>query len=408
MAGRRLRAGLAAGRRRPRTRRPQSSGLAAALALACALGSSGCTKAAPPAPPAVDVRVIEVGKQDVPVHSEWVGTTDGYINAQIRAKVQGYLLTKGYREGSTVKAGQLLYKLDPRQYQADLDKALGDLAQAKANLARSQLNEAKYQPLVAVGAVSRREYDDTVQEVRANEAAVEAAKGAVAAARLNLEWTTINSPVEGVAGITQAQIGDLISPATVMTTVSQVNPIKVYFPISEQEYLKFADGIERFRRTGDASTAPVLELILANGDVYPRQGKPSAVNRQVETQTGAIQVESLFDNPDNLLRPGQFARIRAVTETLTGALVVPQRAVQEVQGSYQLAVVKPDDTVQIRGVKVGPRYEALWVITDGVKAGERVIVEGLQKVRDGVKVQAKPYVEDAAGKPAAPAAPTSG
>jgi membrane fusion protein (multidrug efflux system) len=402
MAAGLLRAGRAAVWPWQRTCSRHGPVLVGALAVACALGSSGCGKPAPPPPQAVEVRVAEVAKQDVPVHSEWVGTTDGYINAQIRAKVQGYLLSKGYRDGSTVKAGQLLYQLDPRQYQADLDKALGDLAQAKANLQRSQLNEAKYRPLVEVGAVSRREYDDTVQEVRANEAAVEAAKGSVAAARLNVEWTRITSPVEGVAGITQAQIGDLISPATVMTTVSQVNPIKVYFPISEQEYLKFAEGIEHFRRTGDASTAPTLELILSNGDVYPHQGKPSAVNRQVEAQTGAIQIESLFDNPDNLLRPGQFARIQAVTETLTGALVVPQRAVQEVQGSHQVAVVMPDDTVQIRGVKVGPRYESLWVITDGVKASERVVVEGLQKVRDGVKVQAKPYVEDASGKPAAP------
>ena len=394
--------GPATARRRSALRRHAGAALVDAIVIACTLGVAACSKPPPPAPPATDVKVAEVGKQDVPVHSEWVGTTDGYINAQIRAKVQGYLLTKGYREGSTVKAGQLLYQLDPRQYQADLDKAKGDLAQAKANLQRSQLNEAKYRPLVALGAVSRREYDDTVQEVRANQAAVEAAQASVEAARLNVEWTTITSPVEGVAGITQAQIGDLISPATVMTTVSQVNPIKVYFPISEQEYLKFADGIEHFRRTGDASTAPTLELILSNGDVYPRQGKPSAVNRQVEAQTGAIQVESLFDNPDNLLRPGQFARIRAVTETLTGALVVPQRAVQEVQGNHQVAVVMPDDTVQIRAVKVGPRYESLWVITDGVKAGERVVVEGLQKVRDGAKVQAKPYVEDASGKPAAP------
>src|SRR5262249_31132653 len=218
-----------------RTRCRRDWVLIGGLAFACGLGVPGCSKPEPPAPPPPDVLVAEVTKQDVPVHSEWVGTTDGYINAQIRAKVQGYLLTKPYREGSNVKAGQVLYQLDPRQYQADLDKAQGDLAQAKANLERSQLNEAKYRPLVAVGAVSRREYDDTVQEVRANEAAVEAAKAAVEAAKLNLAWTTITSPIDGVAGITQAQIGDLISPATVMTTVSQVDPIKVYFPISEQE-----------------------------------------------------------------------------------------------------------------------------------------------------------------------------
>src|SRR5262249_34809364 len=195
--------------------------------------------------------------------------------------------------------------------------------------------EAKYRPLVATGAVSRREYDDNVQEVRANQAAVEAAQGNLAAAKLNLEWTRITSPIDGVAGITQAQIGDLISPATLMTTVSQVDPIKVYFPLSEQEYLRFADGIEHFRRTGDASSTPDLQLILANGDLYPRKGKPAAVNRQVETQTGAIQVEALFDNPDNLLRPGQFARVQAVTESPKGALVVPQPAGQEVQGSHQ-------------------------------------------------------------------------
>jgi membrane fusion protein (multidrug efflux system) len=352
--------------------------------------------------------VAEVVQRDVPVTGDWVGTTDGYINAQIRAKVQGYLLKQGYRDGSTVKAGQLLYQLDPRQYQADLDRAVGDLAQAKANLLRSQLNEAKYRPLVKVGAVSQREYDDTVQQVRADQAAVEAAQGNVAAARLNLEWTTITSPIDGVAGITQAQIGDLISPATIMTTVSQVDPIKVYFPISEQEYLKFADGIEHFRRTGDASTAPTLQLILANGDLYPRTGKPSAVNRQVQSETGAIQIESLFDNPDNLLRPGQFARVRAVTENLKGALVVPQRAVQEVQGAHQVAVVRPDDTVEIRGVTVGPRYEGLWVISEGVKAGERVVAEGLQKIRDGVKVQPKPYVAEVAPKRQAATPPTSG
>jgi membrane fusion protein (multidrug efflux system) len=390
------------------TRRRSCVMLLGALTVACTLGVPACSKPPPPAQQAPEVRVAEVVKQDVPVSSEWVGTTDGYINAQIRAKVQGYLLTKEYREGSTVKAGQLLYQLDPRQYQADLDKALGDLAQAKANLQRSKLNEQKYRPLVAVGAVSRREYDDTLQEVRANQAAVEAAQASVEAAKLNVEWTRITSPIDGVVGITQAQIGDLISPATIMTTVSQVDPIKVYFPISEQEYLKFAEGIDHFRRTGDASRAPTFELILANGDIFPHQGKPAAVNRQVEAQTGTIQIEALFDNPDYLLRPGQFARVRAVTETLKGALVVPQRAVQEVQGSHQVAVVKPDDTVQIRGVTTGPRYENLWVISDGVKPGERVVAEGLQKLRDGAKVQPKPYVEAATGEPTPPPPATPG
>src|SRR4029453_2066878 len=228
---------------------------AVVVALAC-VAAVACSRREAPPPPPPSVLIAEVTQQDVPVRTEWVGTTDGYINAQIRAKVQGYLLSTAYRDGSSVKAGQLLYQLDPRQYQADLDKALGDLAQAKANLQKSQENEAKYRPLVSVGAISRREYDNTVQDVRANQAAVEAARGEVAAAKLNLEWTKVTSPIDGVVGITQSQIGDLISPAAVMTTVSKVDPIKVYFPISEEEYMRFADGIERFRRTGDASRTP--------------------------------------------------------------------------------------------------------------------------------------------------------
>ena len=212
------------------------------LGVACLLAAIGCREAAAPVTAPIEVLVTNVGQQDVPVTTEWVGTTDGYINAQIRAKVQGYLLTQAYRDGATVKAGQLLYQLDPRQFQADLDKALGDLAQAKAILVRSQENEAKYRPLVKVGAVSQREYDNTVQEVRANQATVEADQAAVEGARLNLEWTKITSPIDGVAGITQAQIGNLISPTTLMTTVSKIDPIKVYFPIVEYEYLKFADA----------------------------------------------------------------------------------------------------------------------------------------------------------------------
>ena len=319
--------------------------------------------------------------------------------------MQGYLLKQGYRDGSTVRAGQLLYQLDPRQYQADLDKAVGDLAQAKANLLRSQQNEAKYRPLLKVGAVSQREYDNTVQDVLGNQAAVEAAQGNVAAAKLNLDWTRITSPIDGVAGITQAQIGDLISPATVMTTVSQVDPIKVYFPISEQEYLKFADGIEHFRQTGDASTAPTLQLILANGDLFPHTGKPSAVNRQVQSETGAIQIESLFTNPDNLLRPGQFARIRAVTEP-EDALVVPERAIQEVRGTIRWRWRGPTTRSTSEASRWVRGTRTLGTITDGVKPGERVVAEGLQKVRTGAKVHAKPYVPEATEKP--PALPTQG
>ncbi len=373
---------------------------------ACALVLSCSRQEAAPPPPAPAVLVAEVGQQDVPVHSEWVGTTDGYINAQIRAQVSGYLLSKHYRDGATVKAGQLLYQLDPRQYQAALDQALGQLQQARAALLRDQQNVDKYRPLLGVGAVTRQEYDNAVQQVQGDQAAVESAEAAVAAAKLNLGWAKITSPIEGVAGITQSQVGDLIAETTLMTTVSQIDPIKVYFPISEREYLKFSEGIERFRG-GDDSDAPVLELILADGTVYPRQGKAAAVNRQVETETGAIQIEALFPNPDNRLRPGGFARIRAVTETRKGALVVPQRAVQEVQGTYQVAVVGSDNMVEIRPVKVGPRQDTLWVIDEGLRAGERVVVEGLQKVKAGLTVQPKPYVAEA-GTPATPTPPPAG
>src|SRR4030095_2204145 len=295
-------------------------------------------------------------------------------------------------------------QLDPRQYQAALDQALGQLQQAKANLVRDQQNVDKYRPLLPSGAITRQEYDNAVQQVLGDQAAVEAAEATVAAAKLNLGWTRMTSPIDGVAGITQSQVGDLIAETTLMTTVSQLDPIKVYFPISEQEYFKFADGIERFRR-GDDSQAPVLQLILADGTPYPRKGKPAAVNRQIELETGAIRIEALFPNPDNLLRPGGFARIRAVTETRKGALVVPPRAVQEVQGSYQVAVVGSDNTVEIRPVKVGPRQETLWVIDQGLKPGERVVVEGLQKVKAGLTVQTKPYVAEAA--PAATPTPPS-
>ena len=226
------------------------------LGVACLLAAIGCREAAAPVPAPIEVLVTNVGQQDVPVTTEWVGTTDGYINAQIRAKVQGYLLKQEYRDGSAVKAGQLLYQLDPRQYQADFDKALGDLAQAKAILVRSQENEVKYRPLVKEGAVSQREYDNTVQEVRANQAAVEAAQAAVEGAKLNLDWTKITSPIDGVAGITQAQIGNLISPTTLMTTVSKIDPIKVYFPIVEYEYLKFAEGSSTTNEPATPATRP--------------------------------------------------------------------------------------------------------------------------------------------------------
>jgi membrane fusion protein (multidrug efflux system) len=354
-----------------------------------AIGACG-EKTTPEAPPP-EVLVTEVVKRDVPVYSEWVGTLDGFINAQIRAKVQGYLQSKAYHEGTLVKEGDVLFQLDPRQYQAALDQAKANVAQAQAILVRGQQNVARYRPLVAKGAVSKKELDDAIQTAEASSADVDAARAALENAKLNLEWTTVRSPITGIAGIAQAQVGDLIAPSTLMTTVSQLDPIKVYIPISEQEYLRFAA-----RNLGPADReprdTPSLQLILADGKVYEHPGKVSAINREVEVQTGSIQVQAVFPNPANTLRPGGYARVRAVTDLRRNAVVVPQRAVQEVQGNYQIAVVDKNDTVEIRSVKVGPKSGGEWVIEEGVQPGERVITEGVQKVRNGVKVAAKTFV----------------
>jgi membrane fusion protein (multidrug efflux system) len=368
------------------------------ILIVCALAATGCEKETEPESQAPEVLVVDAAKRDVPVYGEWVGTTDGFINAQIRAKVQGYLLSKPYQEGSLVKTGDVLFELDPRQYRAALDQAKGDLAQAQANLVRSQQNVDRYRPLAQKGAVSKKELDDSVQQMRADQAATDAARAAVDNAELNLEWTTVRAPIDGIAGIAVAQVGDLIAPTTLMTTVSQLDPIKVLFPISEQEYLRFAE-----RNPTERPNA--LELILADGSVYKHPGKVSAVNRQVEQQTGSLQIQAVFPNPDNVLRPGGYAKVRAVTSLREGATVVPQRAVQEVQGSHQVVVVGPDDTVTFRTVKMGPKIGSDWVIDDGLKPGERVVAEGAQKLRDGSKVVPKPWV--AAAEPQAGTAPAA-
>jgi len=371
--------------------------------VACVLAAAGCGEKVEPEVQAPEVLVVDVVQRDVPVYGEWVGTTDGFINAQIRAKVQGYLLSKPYREGSLVKEGDVLFQLDARQYEAALDEAKGALGQAQANLVRSQQNVARYRPLAAKGAVSQKELEDTVQEMLADKAAVETAAAGVENAKLNLDWTTVRSPVDGIAGIAQAQIGDLIAPTTLMTTVSQVDPIKVYFPISEQEYLRFAERNPGAAAAGSSATQVPLELILADEQVYKHPGRVSAVNRQVELQTGSLQIQALFPNPDNMLRPGGYAKVRAVTDLRKGATVVPQRAVQEVQGSYQVVVVGANGTATFRPVKMGPKTGSDWVIEAGLEPGERIVAEGMQKLRDGVKVTPKPYV--AAAEKTATAAP---
>lgn len=357
----------------------------------------GCKKetlqaTAPPPPPPPDVVVSEAIQREVPIYSEWLGTTDGSINAQIRARVQGYLQSRDYREGTAVKAGDLLFAIDPRPYQAALDQARGDLGRAEAALGKTRLDVARYTPLAREGAISQQELDNAIQADRGNHASVAAAQAAVKQAELNLEWTRVKSPIDGIAGISVAQIGDLIGASTLLTTVSRVDPIKVTFPISEREYLKFADRIGTAMQAEKRAEqhGPPLDLILGDGNVYSEKGEVALPDREVDIKTGTIAVVSYFPNPKHILRPGLYAKVRAVMDVKANALLVPQRAIAELQGSYRLAVVGEDNKVSMRPVKVGERVGNLWIINEGLSAGERIIIEGVQKVRDGAVVNPKP------------------
>ena len=336
-------------------------------------------------PPLLEVLVAEVIQQDVPIYFEWIGTTEGYVNAQIRPRVQGYLQSRDYKEGSLIKAGQPMFTIDPREYQAALDQAMGDFRRAEANFGKSRLDVTRYTPLAKEGAISQQELDNAIQANQADKASVEAARAAVDRAKLNLSWTKVTAPIDGIAGISVAQIGDLVTPNTVLTTVSQVDPIKVYYPISEQEYLHFARRIREIEQ-GRGGERPPLVLTLADGSVYPERGTFSLADRQVDLRTGTITMQSLFPNPENILRPGQYAKIRVAAETRKGAMLVPQVAVQRLQGSTQVAVVGAEHKVDIRPVKVGEQVGNMWIITQGLKPGERVVVEGVQKVKAGMAV----------------------
>jgi RND family efflux transporter MFP subunit len=382
-------------------------GLSVSGAAALLFIASGCQKgpqpqSAPPPPPPPEVVVMNVVQRDVPVYSEWIGTTDGAINAQIRARVQGYLEYRHYREGTAVKTRDLLFSIDPRPYQAALDQAKGDLGRAEAALGKTKLDVSRYTPLAKEGAISQQELDNAISAYRGNEAAEAAARAAVRQAELNLEWTQVRSPVDGIAGISVAQIGDLIGASTLLTTVSRVDPLKVTFPISEREYLKFAGLIGKAMQAEKRAEkhGPPLELILADGNVYAESGAFALPDREVDLKTGTIAVVSYFPNPQQVLRPGLYAKVRVVTDTKKGALLVPQRAVQELQGSYRLAVVTADNKVAMRTVKMGARVGSLWVVDEGLNPDERVIVEGLQKVRDGIPVNPKPAPTETANSDA--------
>jgi membrane fusion protein (multidrug efflux system) len=369
-----------------------SSALVSAVLLLHALGcSNGNVRAAAPPPPPV-VEVAPVIQKDVPVQGEWVGTLEGYVNAQIQPQVSGYLIRQDYHEGALVRKGQLLFEIDPRPFQAVLDQAKGQLAQAEAQMANAELNVNRDIPEAEAHAIPQSQLDTDTQSLRGAKAAVEAGQAAVEQADLNLGYTRVVSVIDGIAGINTVQVGNLVGPSTVLTAVSQVSPIKVYFPISEQEYLRMADGggpgsVDFLTH---ASRIP-LQLTLADGSAYPHPGTIIFADRQVNTQTGTIQIVGEFPNSRNLLRPGQYARIQTPTGNITGALLVPQAAVNQQQGTYQVTVVGADNRAQLRTVQVGPTVGTLWVITSGLKAGERVIAVGADKAKEGGLVDPTPY-----------------
>jgi len=366
------------------------SAVRGAVAIAAAaLASNACRNPAPPALPVPEVVVSPVTQRDVPIYSEAVGTTEGFITAQVRPRVQGYLLQQGYRDGASVKSGDLLFEIDNREYKAALDEARGKLARERATLKKYELDVARYTPLAAKGAVSTEELDDAVQAARASKAQVEAAAAAVETAQLNLGWTRVYAPIDGVAGIAPVQVGDLVTPSTLLTTISQLDPIKVTFPISEREYLRLADRIQAHQQNGSAADEPEIEMILVDGKVYPHPGRFHVANRQVEVGTGTIQIQALFPNPDGILRPGLYTKLRAPIVMKRGTLLVPQRALIETQGHYQAAVVGDGDTVAFRTVKPAEQVGDLWIVEEGLTAGERVITGGLQKVQDGMVVKPK-------------------
>lgn len=371
--------------------------VAAAVSL-CLAGCGGKPQAL--APPPLTVEVAPVTQADVPIYHEWIGSLDGLVNAQIRAQVTGYLVAQNYHEGDPIKKGDLLFQVDPRPFQAALDQAKGLLAQAEARFGKTELDVKRYGPLVKDQAISQEEYDDAVQADLEAKAAVVSAKAQVEQAQVNLDFTKISSPIDGIASIARAQIGDLVGPATgELTTVSTIDPIKAYYNVTEQAYISFTkqfstetDRIEQLKKLE-------IQLILTDGSVYPLQGRIYAADRQIGSTTGALRLEALFPNPGNALRPGEFARVRVKLETKHDSLLVPQRAVSELQGSYQVAVVDTDNKIHVQPVRVGDRNGNLWLIEAGLHPSQRVVVEGIQKVREGMLVTMTNFTPELAGKP---------
>jgi len=360
-------------------------------------GCKGKSVAAAAGPPPM-VQVTQVIQRDVPVYHEYLATLDGFVNAVIQPQVSGYLIKQNYQEGALVSKNQVLFKIDPRPFQAVLDQAKAQLAQAEAQLGKTALDVQRDTPLAKEKAIAQSQLDNDIQANLAAKASVQAGMAAVAQAELNLEFTNVRSLVDGIAGIANGQVGNLVSPQTVLTTVSQLNPIKVYFVAAEQQYLAFVKRNPTVAARQKTQQQLEFELILADGSTYPQKGKFYAVDRQVDISTGAIRLATLFPNPDNVLRPGQYGRVRFVSYIRQGALLVPQKAVTELQGSNLVAVVGNDNKVSIRPVKVGERFGSMWIVDEGLKPGERVVVEGVQKVRDGIPVNPTPAPVPAEGK----------
>ena len=350
-------------------------------------------------PPVVKVAMVTRG--DPIIYQEWIGTLDGLVNAQIRAQVTGYLLAQDYREGDRIKKGDLLFEIDARPFQAALDHANGMLKQAEARFGKTQLDVKRYAPLVKDKAISQEEYDNAVQANLEAEAAMVSAKADVEQAQLNLEFTKIVSPIDGVPNFAKAQIGDLVGQSSgELTTVSTIDPIKAYFSVTEQEYVDFTRNFTTDSARSEQIKHVEAELILPYGTAYPFKGEIVALDRSVGLTTGALRVEALFPNPNNALRPGQFARVRVKADSKPDTVLAPCRAVSELQGSYQVAVVDADNKVHIQPVQIGERSRNQFIIESGLQPGQRVVVEGLQKVRDGAMVTVTNYVDEVPAQPA--------
>lgn len=374
-------------------RQPRPIGRHAVLLTLLLLTTAACTrKATAPAPSAPLVLVTQVKQEDVPIVDEFVSTLDGSVDASIQARVQGYLTSQDYKEGTAVKKGDLLFQIDPRPFDAAVEQAKAAVSQAEATSLQAELVANRNVELFKTKAISAQERDNAVQASAAAKAQVEAQHAVLDQATLNREFTSITSPIDGIAGLIRAQVGDLVGPSTgVLTTVTKVDPIKAFFTVSDQRYAAYAQRYADPAKRAAYEKQLEFELILADGFHYPYKGRLFAAENQVDVQTGAVRVVALFPNPGNILRQGQFARIRVRTEVRKGALLVPQRAVTEMQGTYLVAVVDAASKVHIRPVKMGRRFGQDWVVEEGLHPDERIVVEGVQKVREGVPVEAKPW-----------------